>query len=253
RFLARRSERPMDFRPLAGLPIEELRVWRVPEGTDYGSLAGLTALKELHFNVSTLTDLRPLAGLRLTRLTLNNSPVEDIGPVAAMPLEHLDIGTTGVKSLVPLRGGRVSDLHVHGHVFTAQDVDAVRSLPLTALRANNAVLPGLGFLRGMRLTELQVMSTAVDDLSPLRGMGLTQLWIDDTRVTDLTPLKGMPLEELSYRDVPVKDVRALAGLPLKWVWCTFNRRRDGAVLRGLKTLETINDTPVAEFWKEHGP
>jgi hypothetical protein len=39
-------------------------------------------------------------------------------------------------------------------------------------------------------------------------------------------------------------------MPLKKVWVTFKPQRDTQILRSLKTLETINDKPVAEFWKE---
>lgn len=76
---------------------------------------------------------------------------------------------------------------------------------------------------------LYISGTDVSDLSPLRGMPLTRLWCFYTKVTDLSPLKEMPLKELR---------------------CDFDPKRDTEILRSLKTLETINGLPVAEFWKQ---
>jgi hypothetical protein len=58
---------------------------------------------------------------------------------------------------------------------------------------------------------------------------LTSLWLTGTKVTDLSPLKGMPLKELS---------------------CDFQPERDAEILRSIKTLETINGKPAAEFWRD---
>jgi hypothetical protein len=41
----------------------------------------------------------------------------------------------------------------------------------------------------------------------------------------------------------------LKGIPLKEIWCDFKADRDAAVLGSIKTLETINGKPAAEFWK----
>ena len=51
----------------------------------------------------------------------------------------------------------------------------------------------------------------------------------ETKVSDLSPLKDMPLKEIG---------------------CDFKPERDAELLRSLKTLETINGKPVAQFWKE---
>jgi hypothetical protein len=69
----------------------------------------------------------------------------------------------------------------------------------------------------------------VSDLSSLRGLKLSSLHFWNTQVTDLSPLRGMPLKHLS---------------------CDFKPERDAALLRAIKTLETINRKPAADFWKE---
>ena len=55
------------------------------------------------------------------------------------------------------------------------------------------------------------------------------LRVQQTQITDLSPLKDMPLNRLLF---------------------DFKSERDTDLLRSIKTLETINDKPVAEFWKE---
>ena len=58
---------------------------------------------------------------------------------------------------------------------------------------------------------------------------LGRLSIAGSKVTDLSLLKEMPLKELTFDFKPERDVE---------------------VLRSIKTLETINGKPVAQFWKD---
>ena len=78
------------------------------------------------------------------------------------------------------------------------------------------------------LKHLLLDSVPVSDLTPLRGLGVTHLSIWGTKVTDLGPLKGLPLKSLRL------DYRA-------------DREE---FVRSFKGLETINDKPAADFWKE---
>ena len=67
------------------------------------------------------------------------------------------------------------------------------------------------------------------DLSPLRGIPLQRCWCVGTAVSDLSPWKGMPLKNN---------------------YCELQPERGAKFLRSLKTLETMNGKPAAEFWKE---
>src|SRR5206468_29121 len=90
------------------------------------------------------------------------------------------------------------------------------------------------------------------NLSPLAGMKLTVLVCENTHVSDLSPLKGIQLAELSLGETPVADLSPLKEMPLKTLRCDFKPERDTEIIRSIKTLETINDKPVAEFWREVG-
>lgn len=81
-------------------------------------------------------------------------------------------------------------------------------------------------------------------------MPLTKLWIHKTSVSDLTPIKSSWLRELWMHGAPVNNLSPLKELPLKTISCDFKPERDTAVLRSIKTLEKINNMPVAEFWKQ---
>ena len=63
-------------------------------------------------------------------------------------------------------------------------------------------------------------------------MPLTHLDCNNTFVSDLTPLKGMPLPHLHL---------------------DFDPQRDTEILRGLTTLQKINNQPATEFWNEAEP
>jgi Leucine-rich repeat (LRR) protein len=83
------------------------------------------------------------------------------------------------------------------------------------------------------------------DCKNLIGLGFSS-----TQVTDLSMLKGKQLVALSCQGTRVTDLSPLKGMPLKILNCDFKPERDTAILRSIKTLETINGKPAAEFWKE---
>ena len=108
-----------------------------------------------------------------------------------------------------------------------KDCRALRTLHLTGTKVGDV---GLAHLKDCQaLTSVSVSGTQVSDLWPLRGAKWTVLHCQGAQVTDLSPLKEMPLKELR---------------------CDFKYERDAEILRAIKTLETINEKPAAQFWKE---
>jgi hypothetical protein len=95
-----------------------------------------------------------------------------------------------------------------------------------------------------------VCSSDLKDLSPLAGMPLKEFGCWSTPVSDLTPLKGMSLTTLKVPNTPVKDLSVVAGMPLERLeFEPALLKQHGAMLRGMKTLKSINKIPAAEFWK----
>jgi tRNA A-37 threonylcarbamoyl transferase component Bud32/Leucine-rich repeat (LRR) protein len=195
-----------------------------------------------------LADLSPLRGLPLKTLSCFDNPVSDLSPLAGMRLEVLNCFRTEVEDLTPLKGMPLTVLYANGTRIA--ELSPLKGMPLTRLMLEHTSVSDLSPLRGMKLTSLDVSYTRVGDLSPLEGMPLTGLCFTDTAVSDLSPLKGMPLTTARLSGTGVTDLSLLRGMRLKDLQCEFRRERDAALLRSFTTLERINDTPAADFWKE---
>jgi Leucine-rich repeat (LRR) protein len=172
----------------------------------------------------------------ITRLELFTDQVQDLRPLQGLnPLLSLrcagrDPGKGKVADLRPLEG-----------------------LPLTALEVDNNPITDLSPLRNMKLTALSAAHTNVSDLTPLRDMPLEKLNVFHTSVRDLAPLREMALVEIDCRETQVTDLAPLKSMALRKLWCDFNLARDGAVVKSLWNLESINGDPVIAFWQKHDP
>ena len=121
---------------------------------------------------------------------------------------------------------------------------------LRSLRCGACAVTDLSPLRGMPLEAVFCQLNPLSDLSPLQGMQLNTLFVNGTKVRDLSPLRGMPLRTLSCKSSSVTDFSPLKTMPnLRGFVCDFVPVRDSAILRSIKTLESINHMPVKEFWK----
>ncbi|MBI3863280.1 MAG: protein kinase [Planctomycetia bacterium] len=194
-----------------------------------------------------LADLSPLKGMPLASLSCVYSQVSDLSPLKGMPLTELEIWASPVSDWSPLTELPLTSFNCGGSPIT--DLSFLQGMPLTFLNCCQTRLSDLSPIRGMNLTELVAHSTQVSDLAPLKGMNLTNLNISNTPVSDLSPLQGMPLTIVHVNNTPVSDLSPLKEMPLKHLKCDFNLHRDSDILRSIKTLETINDKPAAEFWK----
>jgi tricorn protease-like protein/Leucine-rich repeat (LRR) protein len=166
---------------------------------DLTPVCALADLKEVHYVTTVqdtqpgrLSDLEPLKGLPLRRLSIARSHVADLTPLKGMPLVSLNVFATCVTDLTPLRG-----------------------MPLEVLSCGYAGVADLTPLHGMPLQRLHFPGTWVADLEPLKGMPLAHLDLRNQRVRDLTPLKGMCLQSLSLDLKPYRGfehVRAMTTL-----------------------------------------
>ncbi len=168
----------------------------------------------------------------VTDLRFLPSSVTDISPVRAL---------TGLKVLDCVDVSLTSRL---------SDLTPIKGLPLHYVEILGTQVSDLMPLKGMRLTRLGCGKTPVSDLTPLKGMPLGRLNCDGTKVTDISPLKGLPMTHLRFLDTQISDLSPLKDIPVKELHFDFKPDRDTALLRSIKTLETINGKPAAEFWKE---
>ena len=191
-------------------------------------------LKELNPNFDGTVTHKVEAGV-VTNLEVLTVNVTDISPVRALTV--LQTLSCGAKFGTP-RNGPLTNL------------SPLKHLKLTWFSCRDTQVSDLSPLKDMKLTVLDCAGSKVSDLSPLKDIPLTSLDFCYTSVSDLTPLKGMKLTFLDCRRTMVSDLSPLKNMPLKELRCNFKAERDAEILRSIKTLETINDKPAAEFWKE---
>jgi Leucine-rich repeat (LRR) protein len=222
---------------------------------DKGQLSDLSPLKDmkltfLNCSETQVSDLTPLKDLQLTELLCNGTRVSDLTPLKQLKLTRLTFKGTQVSDLSPLEGMMLTDLGCGG--TPVSDLSPLKDMKLTRLECWGTKVVDLSPLKDMNLTILYCNSTPVADLTPLKDMKLTlkALYCSSTPVADLSPLKGMKLTDLYCDGTEVADLSPLKGMPLKHLRCDFKPERDADILRSLNTLETINDKPAKEFWKE---
>jgi hypothetical protein len=94
----------VDISPLKGMPLRELNLSDCRRfGGDLSPLAGML-LRELNFtDCRRLTDLVPLRGMPLQKLTCCKTKVSDLSPLKGMPLEFLQVDRAKVTDLTPLK------------------------------------------------------------------------------------------------------------------------------------------------------
>jgi hypothetical protein len=230
----------------------------------FGELTRLTYLDLRSTRVSDKSLALIKNGKNITKLDLGGTQVSDAGMLCfqgCKDLTYLDLWGTRVgdgglahfkdcKNLAHLGLGatRVSDAGL-SHFKGCKDLWL---LALESTKVTNAGLAPFHRCKGLQHLVLDG-STQVGDvgLAHFRHCkGLTAVGLNSTQVSDLSPLRGMKLTILNCQGTQVTDLSPLQAMPLKHLRCDFKPERDAAILRSIKTLETINGKPASAFWKE---
>ncbi len=179
-------------------------------------------------NVTDISPLAALKGLKSLWCGLAQGQLADLSPLRGLPLQYLLCPYTQISDLSPLSG-----------------------MKLEMLDCNGAPVSDLSPLKGMPMTYLCVVGTPVSSLSTLQGMtSLKFLYIENTKVTDLRPLHGIKLEHFDCEGARVTDLSLVKDMPLKRLSWDFKPFRDTEILRSIKSLDSINRKPAAQFWKD---
>lgn len=194
---------------------------------DLSPLRVLHGLKDLSTVGATcdISDLNAIQDMNLTRLSIIGSAIEDLSELRGMPLEDLTFWQWLGDDLSPLKG-----------------------MPLTHANFGSSPVTDLTPLSEMPLRTLVLNHTQVRDLSPLAETPLTELLLQNTPTEDLSPLQSVPLEVLHIGGSPVVSLEPLKDTPLRIITLDYDAERDRDVLRSLPHLESINGTPVEEFF-----
>ncbi|MCX6909713.1 MAG: protein kinase, partial [Verrucomicrobia bacterium] len=244
-----------DLAVLKGMPLKELVCDFKPE-RDVAVLRSIKTLERINFTPAVEFWIK--VGAQLATAPTTNAasaagaatPVNDafIAGVAALPAEEqVQRVVAKLKELNPQFKGQETHKVENGKV-TELTLVTVAVTNISPLRA----LPALQCLRLNGTTARGVLAD-LSCLKPAAFPALKRLWCHFTEVSDLSPLAGLPLEELYCDRTKVTSLAPLRTMPLKELRCNFQPERDKEVLWAIKSLQTINDQPAAEFWKSVGP
>lgn len=210
-----------DISPLAGLPLRELYLCdnRIQ---DLSPLEELPELETLFLGSNPAGDLSPLAGLESLRVLNLDSwdpgrQVDSLRPLAGLKLTCLSVGNT-----VPADGDWSPLGHLENlEVLWLWDPDGEAVAALGACRSGLSL--HLGNYGGPDLTDLPVIPglislSAYGRLPSIDGIGrqtgLTSVGLCGQPDMDLTPLTALEhLTHLSISDCPISDFSPLAELP----------------------------------------
>jgi len=185
--------------------------------------------------------------MKLTEFSCGMAPLTNLLPLAGMPLERLSFSPSGItRGLEAVRQIATLDrIEAEGdpRFWELGHLPAVRFWRIVDL-AGELEKAGLLFNK-LDVTDggsIRLDASGKDwkDLRALKGLPIEWLDIAETGVVDLGPLRGMPLAYLNLLGTSIEDVSALEGMPLEDVRFNPNRVTTGLdFLRGMKTLVRI--------------
>ena len=183
-----------------------------------------------------ISDLNPLRGLYVDSLAIARTKVTELRPLAGMRLRSLSADNVNdLQSLEGLEGAPLEVVFLSG--TRVSDLSPLTGAPIRALRIAQTLVTDLSPLRNCPLDQLAADYTAIRSIEVLRGKMLKWLTLDGCKVlTDISPLKDCPtLEELTLPRHAV-DIEFLRTMPR---------------LRKLSYGPAPKSETAAEFWKEH--
>jgi serine/threonine protein kinase/formylglycine-generating enzyme required for sulfatase activity len=230
----------------------EFRTDNVTDISPLRELRGLRSLRMIGNNAgqSGVVDLSPLTGLPLAELFVSgNAGLSDLSPLKEMQLTELSCDGCPIADLTPLSGMPLRKLELW--TWNASDLTPLKGMPLTHLNiGGNGREMDLSPLTGAPLEFLCLNSTKVSDISALNGMPLTVLLCENSLVSDLTPIRGARLTEFAGDTSRIVDISVLRGMPITRFFSDVIGQSEVDLLRGFETLQIINYQPAASILLE---
>lgn len=179
------------------------------KGKGIKSLAGLehcVAVQEIDLEDNEITDLSPLAGLKLVQsLTLAHNKIESIAPLAELErLQYLELSSNSVSDLSPLaKMTNMRSLYLSDNKITKIDVVKGLKKTWTLYLAGNKVedFSPIGELKWLTSLDLRGCNLEkLDFLKPLTELNYVML--AENKITDLSTLVEMAKGDEQKRFAP---------------------------------------------------
>ena len=166
-----------------------------------------------------VSDMRPLAGMRLRSITCDGlKQLKSLAGLEGAPLEWVSVWGAGVTDLSSLHNCPLRELRIVETRIT--NLSAVRDCPLDSrLLAQNSALTSIEALRGKRVKTVHLYGCEA--------------------LTDITPLKDCSTMDALTLPPHAKDIAFLRQMPnLRYLSCKWDKNE-------------APDKTVAEFWAEY--
>jgi serine/threonine protein kinase/Leucine-rich repeat (LRR) protein len=247
------------------------------ESKNFGKLADGTWVVDLDY--ATIADLKPLAGVPITRLRAGYTYIVDLSPLRGMVLKELWIANTKVTDLSPLKGMQLEVLSLEGTPVT--DLSVLRGMPLTTLKLHDCLeLTDLGALADIKgladltlppnardieflrtFPKLERLSFTVDRQNGERASQTTaefwaeydtQGWLRTLRATGVAIKTAKRLTdgtwEVDLSDTTFSDLSLLKGAPVSRLHLNKTAVSDLSPLSGLPlNLLSLQATKVSDL------
>jgi len=226
-------------------------------------------------NDTSITDLSPLKGSPLEKLSMQQTGVTELSPLLTMPkltelrLSVKKVNVEVLRSHPTLKFIGDEDAPLRPVAAFWADYDAERQRLAPALAQVRAALPALGLKDSPSILQtspqgvrLNAMKSGIKDLSPLRGLSIAFLDLDANPFTDISPLRGLPLVWLSLGGSKVTDISPLLDCPTLESIMLPKGVTNVELLKKLPKLRYISDEKfdlpsfqpgetAAEFWQRY--
>jgi eukaryotic-like serine/threonine-protein kinase len=263
-------------------PLKDMKLTTLGCGdTKVSDLSPLKDMKltDLNCGGTKVSDLSPLKDMKLTGLYCSRTNVSDLSPLKGMPLTSLYCSDTKVSDLSPLKDMKLTFLWCDFNPW--RDTELLRSITtLTSIQNDKPVADFWKEVDAQRAEfdawckqvaamkpeeQVEAVKAELKKRNPQfdgtakptyeNGVVVGLEFLTD-EVTDIAPVRALlGLRTLNCRgSIPGKgrlaDLWPLKDMKLTSLYCNFKPERDAAILRSIKTLETLNGKPAAEFWKD---
>ena len=198
--------------------------------TDLEPLAGMP-VRRLSALANGIKDLSPLYGMPINDLNLSSNNIKRIDALAGLPIEHLSISLNDIRNLAPLsesplkslsaHDNRISDVKPLAHLplikidLSANDIVDTAPLAISSLQElaiNNNKCRSLPDFAHTDLNRCEAGNNTLTDL-PRFPQSLKRLHVQNNALTSLENLSGHFLEYLDIRNNPITSLEPLFATP----------------------------------------
>ncbi|MCM1284218.1 MAG: protein kinase [Muribaculaceae bacterium] len=219
---------------------------------DISLLQYMTSLNELVLDNQQITDLSPLEGLPVSRLSLSGNPITDLSPLAGCNmLRELHIADTGVSDLTPLSSCTLlADLSISRTKVT--NLAPLKGTSLTKLTIGDLMLESYEPLQELPIENLICRGLPKEHFASIADIdSLNHIVLYESGITSLS-------EVAMFRDIPhldlcsnqITDLHGIEAFPnLNALVLGSNPLRDISGIGAARQLTSVHvfNTAVTDF------